>query len=156
MTWLWPDLDLTSGPILKLTFRSRKIHVSNRVDEPNTMVPFLLSLIVSHIKKVFNEKTISVRNDNFSFDGLWSQNCRPKVKSDQKTLLEHEESCPMFFFSSLLSHFWAYLIAIVCEKVVIFSKFNLWWPQYWPDLKMTCVKVWDLVAIYLMTFAACR
>ena len=43
-----------SRSILKLTFRSRKIHVSNRVDEPNMMVSFLLSFIVSLISKQFS------------------------------------------------------------------------------------------------------
>ena len=33
---------------------------------------------------------------------------------------------------------------------------DLWWPQYWPDLKMTFLKVWNLVAVYLMPFTACR
>ena len=59
------------------------------------------------------------------------------------------------------------IIAIACEKIVIFiacekSLFyqnltfgDLWWPQYWHDLKMSFIKVRDIVAFYLIPFTAC-
>ena len=68
------DLDLTCcGQILNLTFKVQKEHVSIRFDEANTMMTFLFSYIC-HIKQT-NTENISVKNDNFSFDALWSQNC---------------------------------------------------------------------------------
>ena len=45
------------------------------------------------------------------------------------------------------------------RKNAIFSKFelcHLWWHQFWPELKKIFVKVWDLVAVYLIPFTACR
>ena len=90
----WPDLDLTlAWPELRSDFEINlprsKVNISNRLDEPNTMVSlFLLSFISYHTCYQF--KTIFVENYNFSFDDLWRLNCWPKVKSDRQALLGHE------------------------------------------------------------------
>ena len=55
-------------------YRSRsKVYVTNWLDKPNTMVSFLFLFLSYH--KRYQLKTISVKNDNFSFDDLWRQNC---------------------------------------------------------------------------------
>ena len=71
----WPDLDLTWGQIFKLTFQGQKVHVANRLDEPNRMVSFLFSYL--SYQKSYQWKTISVKNDNFLFDDLCIQICWP-------------------------------------------------------------------------------
>ena len=51
------------------------------------------------------------------------------------------------FFLILSSYHILELIAIVCEKSLFSQNFtigDLWWPQYWPDLKMIFEKVWKV------------
>ena len=69
----WPDFDMTWGQILKLTFQFQKVYIPNRLDKANTMVSF------SYLSYQRNYQwiTISLKNDNFSLDDLWSQNCWP-------------------------------------------------------------------------------
>ena len=94
----WPDLDLTWGQILKLTFQYQKVNVSNWLHELKMIVSFL-SLCHSY-EKSYQWKTISVKSDSFSFDDFWSQNCCRYVKSDQETFVWHEESYPMLFLKT--------------------------------------------------------
>ena len=66
------------------------------------------------------------------------------------------EELPNAFFEFSPAIILLEIIAIVCEKKSLFSRNlifgDLWWPKYWPDLKMTLLKLWDLVAVYLTLF----
>ena len=50
---------------------------------------------------------------------------------------------------------------VICEKLSLSPVPPFWpfwplWRHLWPDLKMTSVKIVDLVRLYLMPFTACR
>ena len=132
--------DLTWGQIFKLAFQGPKVHVSNWLDEANTTLSFSFSYLP--YQKSYQWKSISVKQDNFLFDDLWNQNYWPSVKYGRKKLPGHEESSPMLFSE--------FLLAIILSEIVLFAKKSifsrnlilgdLWWPQYWSDLKMTFLK----------------
>ena len=154
MIWPWPDL--TWGQIFNLTFQSQKVHISNRLDGANRMVSFLFSYLP--YQKSYWWKTISVKNDNFhsmtsgakTID-LWSNLIRKIIGAWGEL--------PNAFFEFLLAIILLDIITIVCEKSLFSRNLtlgDLWWPQYWLDLKMTCIKAWYLVAVYLMPLTDCR
>ena len=73
-------------------------------------------------KKSYQWKTISGKNDNFSFDDLWSQNCWPYVKSDRKRCCGMKSAFFEFFLVLILLE----IISIACEKTNYFLKI---WPS---------------------------
>ena len=92
---------------------------------------------ISRIKNVINKKRLPEKRYVF-FDDLWRRNSWTQVKPDRKTLQEHEESSPLLFFKFFLAIILLEIIAFVCEKITIFSKFHLWWPLVisilsWPE-----------------------
>ena len=124
LTLTWPWSDLTRGQILKLTFYGNKTHVSNRSNEPTTMVSFLFSCLW-YLKR-YQWKTVSVKNDNYPFVDLWKQNCWPWVKSDKNAT----EACAELSDASwILPSYHTFIVNGHClRKIAIFSKLHLWWP----------------------------
>ena len=121
----WFDLDLTWGQIFRFTFQVQKVHVSNRLDEANTTVSFLFH--ISHIKKGINEKPSPWKTTFFIWwplelqllilGQIWSEN----VTGTWGELINS-------FFEFFLAIIRLETITIVCKKkIVIFSKFDLWW-----------------------------
>ena len=99
-TWPWPEL--TWDQIFKLTFQCQKEHVSNRLDEVNTMVSLLFSYLP--YQQVINGKIISMKNVNFPFDGLGSQTVDLMSNLIKKTLPVHEKGSQMHFWILLSYH----------------------------------------------------
>ena len=117
----WPDLDLTWVQNLNLTFQCQKVYVLNRLDEAKTM-----SLSYLSYKKKINEKPFPWKPIIFHF-----MTSRAKTADLMSNLIEKRygswrELSNRFFF--LPSYNILEIIAIVCENIAIFSKFDLLWP----------------------------
>ena len=150
---IWSDL--TWCQIFKLTFQGKKARASNRLDKSNTMAPFSFSYLsyqISYQLKFISLKTIVFHLMTYTaktvdlMSNLIEKPCRS---------IERAFQC-LFIFRSITV---LEKIAIVGEKSLFSQKLNFgdfWWHQYWPDLKITSVKVWDLVAVYLKPFIDCR
>ena len=67
----WSELDLTSNFETEL-FQDQEVRISNRLNEANTLVPFLI--FVSPTSKTLLTKNHLSEKQQFSFDDLWSQN----------------------------------------------------------------------------------
>ena len=68
----WPDLALTWGQVLKWTLQGKKCMCRTGLTRRTRWR--LFQLFISHIKKLSMKNDLG-ENDNFSFDGLQSQNC---------------------------------------------------------------------------------
>ena len=121
-TWvmMWPWSYLTWSQIFKLTFQGQKVHVSNRLDEANTMVSFLFSFLPYRKSYQWKMTIFHVMNSEAKIIDLRS-NLIKKASGAWGVL-------PNAFFEFFLAIILLEIIAIVCEKIAIFSKFDLWLP----------------------------
>ena len=121
------SLSLTRGQILKLTLQGQTVGICSEPawrGEPDGVIFIFISLI----SKSCQWKTISVKNDNFQLEDLWSKDCWPQIKCDQKHYRGIKRALQCFSFEFFLPIILLEIIAIVCPKISIFSKFDLWWP----------------------------
>ena len=113
------------------------MHVSNRLDKPNTMASFSFSHLscqkgyqwkknVSVKTIIFRLVTSGAKTELLTLDQIWS-----------KTLLGHEESYPVFFLTLPMCHTFG-INSHCLRKIPIFSEFDLRWPlvpstSTWPE-----------------------
>ena len=155
MIWPWPGLDLTWAQTLKLTFQVEKV---GTCFEPAWRGKHDGAFFVSSIQKILMKNYLREKRQLFIWWPL-----EPKLLTLGQIWSEDVsgawEELPNVFFEFFLAIILLEIIAIVCKKSTFSRKLtsgDLWWPLYWPDFKMTCLKVWDLLAVYLMPFTACR
>ena len=109
---------------------------------------------ISHIKKFINEKPFRKKTIILIWwpmvIKLWSS----KTIEIRSNLIEKRyggmQEAPQRFFESFLAIL--EIITLACEKSLFSQSWtfgDLWWPHYWADLKMSFVKIWDLVVVYL-------
>ena len=114
---------------------------------------------ISHIKKVINEKPSPWKTTTFHLvtSGVKTMNLRSSLIEKRHQGMKRAPQC---FFFRILPSYHTFGDNSDCLRKSLFSQNltfgGLWWPQYWPDLKITFFKIWDLVAVYLMSFTACR
>ena len=150
----WPGLDLNwlEVKFWNRPFKFKKCMFPNRFDEANTMVSLFLYFHIKTILMISPWKTIF-----FHLMPSW-----PKIIDLRSTLIgkgyQSTKRAPKHFIEFFLVIVLE-ITAIVSEKIAIFTKFDLWWPlvtSTLPELKKIFVKIWDLVAVYLITFTAFR
>ena len=154
MTWSWSDLDLRSTFEDKKYIWGQVLRSKSTYSEPaqrgwHDGVIFIFVSLIS--KKVINEKTFPWKMIIFR---LMTSGAKPLTLGQiwSETLWGHEGSSLTLFWI-ILGNFGDNSACL--RKIIIFSKFDLWWPQHWSDLQMTLVKVWDLLAVYLTPLVAC-
>ena len=128
---IWSDL--TWCQIFKLTFQGQKARASNRLDKANTMAPLSFSYLsyqISYQLKFISLKTIifhlmtSTAKTVDLMSNLIEKPCRSIERAFQYLFL---------FFRAITV---LEKIAIVGEKIAIFSKVELWW------LLVTSILTW--------------
>ena len=159
MTWPWPD-DLRSNFEIDLHWSKHTFsEPSRRVEHDGFVRLSVLSLFhfrISTIKKVINEKRSPWKTNFFSLmtSGVKTIELMSNLSEKRYLSIKRASQC---FFGFLLAIISTFRDNIECfRKIAIFSKLDLWWTQYWPDLKMAFLIVWDLVPAYLMPFTSCR
>ena len=151
MIWPWPDLDLR-WPEVKYSnwpFKVKNHMFRTGLTRRTRWCPFYFR--ISDTKKVLMKNHLREKRQ-FSFDVLWTQNYWTWVKSDGKCDRGMRRAPQCFFFDFFLAIILSEIKRLLAEKH-FFSRnltfCDLWRPQYWSDLKMSFLKVWDLVAVYL-------
>ena len=161
MTYLGHHVTLTWGQILTLTFQGHAIHVSMRLDEANTMVSKSLLYHFKHgsyhWKTVFAQKCRfwpSVTSDAYTVSLRWN------LTAPQRKSVSRAFYC---FFKFWCSCYRERDNAHNMKPCHVIRKFgenfaldDLWWPQFWPHIKMTLVLSLELVKTYRVLFSACR
>ena len=131
MIWPWPDL--TCGQILKLTFQDQKVHISNRLDEKNTMVSFLFSDLPCK-KKLLMKKTSQWKQHSFHLMTSGAKTIGLRSNLTKNVNGAWGELLNVFFFEFFLAITLLEIIAIVCEKINFLKN----WPLVtsiltWPE-----------------------
>ena len=151
MAWTWPELSLNFA----IDLSRPKSTYSEPARWGKTMVPFYFRF--SHIAKLSMKNNLHEKRYFFIWWPL-----EPKLLTLGQIWLKNitlawdlSYSC---LNSSQLSYFWSKW-RLYAKKVAIFLKFDLCWLLMtsiltWPENKL--VKVWDLVAVYLVSLAPCR
>ena len=127
----WPDL--ACGQIFKLTFEGKKYILRTGLTKRTRWRHFYFHN--SHIKKDIKEKNIFVKNDIFHLmtPGAITIDLSSNLIAKCYRGMRRAPKC---FFQFFLAIVLSEIIAIVCEKVAIFSKVDLWWPL------MTSILTW--------------
>ena len=126
MTWPWPDLDLTWSQTLKLTFQGEKAHVWNRLDEANTMVPFLFSCLSCHKKLSWWKQHLHEKKIIFHLMTSGAIAVVRRSNPIKKRYWSMKRAVRFFIF---------FLVIILLELKRLFAKkslfslrLDLWWP----------------------------
>ena len=83
-----------------------------RLKETANVLVFFFLLMKNHLRE----------KRQLLCDDLWSHNCRPKIKSDQKSFRGMRRPPQCFFFEFFIAIILLEIIAIVCEKNCYFLK----------------------------------
>ena len=149
LRWPWPEVkywpDLSKSPCIWFDVPWREEHAGTRIKP----LAFL-------VQKLF-AKTFLAKTAILGFPVLWSLARNPLMVApiwwyvSERTAQELSNAfflgLPTKIVSEIMAHFW--------EKIwnlVNLTFDDLWWPQYWLDLKMTFINTVELDKIFLTLF----
>ena len=146
---IWPRPDLRSNFEIDLSMSKSTCFGSARRGEHDGIIYIFISLI----SKSCWRKTISVKTTTFHLmtSGAKTIDLRSNII---KSIARAWGELPNASFECFLAIIVTFGDNSDClQKIVIFSKFDIWWAPVtliftWPENKL--VKVWDLVAVFLM------